>query len=420
MNKKISWLSFLSVFSLVACNKSNGPFKVTFDLCNADPNVVIEVNRGNKITNKPIASKYGCNFVSYKKDGRDFDFNNTLIKEDTVIKAHYKYDENILFTNRLSPEVRHDNANLRVMTYNLLTSIYDYHPRHHGYNEKNEKYAQGIDNGRDYQAFRTIMRYLPDVIGIQECDQTTDGGMPSGDYGWYEAFIKARNNPQFNSPYVIINENNRTPVKGNTLFSTIAYNPNKVTLDVDKDGNPCWGTKLSSYSDNDNCRYLTWAKFRINNTNKHFMVTSTHWNLKSTCSPETRVKQAKESATDTLAKQKEYGDIPVITTGDYNRNETEDPYKAFMSESGFNDSKYSSDKRGFTGISYHLGEGGESAPSCYYRTKQSLLCKDADAYISIDHLFTSQNVKCNYYDMIPELDALYSSDHMPSYVDVTI
>ena len=86
----------------------------------------------------------------------------------------------------------------------------------------------------------------------------------------------------------------------------------------------------------------------------------------------------------------------------------------------FNDSKYLATSRGFTGISYHIGEGNREAPEGNYRTKKSLLCKDPDAYISIDHLFLSQDIKCHYYDMIPELDALHSSDHMPSYIDVTI
>ena len=427
MNKRLSFLSFLALFSLVACSKpggNTGKVKVTFDLCNGDPNVVVDINKGSKITEQPTASKYGCNFLSYQKDKKDFDF-NTPINEDTVLKAHYEYNADELFKLRDNPEKRHDDtANLRVMSFNMLVSVYQetggVKPKHHGTDPTNAEYSKEIDDGRDYQAFRTIQRYLPDIIGIQECDETDDEKkrMPDKDYGWYEAFEKYQaKHSDFH--YKIINaDKHRTKIEDveHCVYSTIAYNTDKITLD-EESGEPCYGTRLSEFSDNDNCRYLTWAKFHTNDSSKHFIVTSTHWNLSRTCTEEARIAQARESALLTIGKQAHYSGIPVITTGDYNQKDFGKPYMAFLESSGYKDSKYDAAKRGFVNASYHLGEGVGKEN---YRTKGSVLRNNPDDTATIDHIFLSPNVKCHYYDIITEEDAVYSSDHLPSYVDVTI
>lgn len=123
-------------FVLTACNKSSNTFKVTFKFNNADPDVVMEVSKGNKITDPPIAKKYGCTFLNYRKGDTDFDL-NTSIYEDTTLSAHYVYNEDELFKNRDNPSIRKgEDANLRVMSFNLLSSVFDYHPYHHGYDEK--------------------------------------------------------------------------------------------------------------------------------------------------------------------------------------------------------------------------------------------------------------------------------------------
>lgn len=415
------FLSLVSLLSLASCNNSR--IRVIFKLNNGDADITMEINKGTTITTMPIANKYGCNFLSYQKDGSDFDFNNP-INEDMTLCAHYEYNRETLLAPRTHQNERHDSTtNLRIMTYNLLSSVFDYHPMHHGYNEKNEPYDEGVNDGRDVQAFKTIMCYMPDVIGLQECDLKGDvieeESMPANDTGWYNLFLAERTKTGSQFPYKIINEDKPKFDGTHTLFSTIAYNSNTIELETDEDGKECYGSRLSMYSDNDYCRALTWAVFHLKNDNsKKFMVTSTHWNLKSTCTPEDRVAQAKESALFTLTKQTDFGGIPVITTGDYNRDETTDPYAAFIATSQFKDSKYDATERGFVGISYHLGDGTEEGK--YYRTDETLLRKDPDAVASIDHLFLSKDVKCHYYDMVPERDALHSSDHMPSYIDITI
>ena len=78
----------------------------------------------------------------------------------------------------LNPATRVDGTNLRVMSFNMLVAYYDNHPKHHGYGPRNKPYSETEQpeegKGRDEQAFKTIKRYMPDVIGLQEIDQTSD------------------------------------------------------------------------------------------------------------------------------------------------------------------------------------------------------------------------------------------------------
>lgn len=389
---------------------------VTFQLNNAESDVVIKIPRNSIIQDAPSPESYGKIFLNWRLDDNDFDIKNTPITNDITLSAHYKYDRDFVFTKKLNAEVKKGDSNLRMMSYNLLASVWNNKPPHHGYGPTN---IETPNDGRDDQARDTIKRYQPDIIGLQECDQTSDNLIPDGDHGWYDYFHDQYEADSDEFPYIIINDDDRTfdaPGKGPyTLYSTIAYNSKTVELEE-------YGTYLSEYSDNDNCRYLTYGVFHLKNTDKKFVATSTHWNLNRP-PIEKRIHQAEESARLSLELQSKYN-CPVVSCGDYNNDESTEIYKAYMNVSNYYDTKYEAADRGLTAPTYHLGTGGgdkeDYTSEYWYRNEDTLRESQVDSYMSIDHIFASREFKVNYYDVISESRALYSSDHMPSYADLKL
>lgn len=422
IKKLVVILPLFILASAVGCaNKDK--VTVTLNFNNANPNQTITIDKGSTLNvEDPIKDR--CVFLWWKLGEKKFNL-LTPIQENITLNAHYHYDGEEIFKKRDNSESKHDTANLRVMSFNLLTSIYNNHPHHHGYNPINDPYPDRTDDGRDYQARDAIMHYLPDVVGLQECDQTSDE--PKIDAGWYD-FFKAQNEAG-NFPYKIINDANRSRDVGGgkikTIFSTLMYNSDTVEPESDT-----YETTLSKFSDNNNCRWLTCCVFHLkNDKTRRFIVTSTHWDLQST-GEEKRHKQAIESAELTLNYASKHDNLPVITTGDYNQTENSEEYKLFIANSGYSEGKYIATKRGLVTPTYHLGDGtGNSSDKTessknhwWYRNESTMLMRQhrADRIDTIDHLFISPNIKCCYYEVVSETSALYASDHMPSYVDVII
>lgn len=413
--------AFMPLIGLSGCKGDNEKVTVTLNLNNCEPNKTITIDKGSTLkVEEPFKDR--CNFLCWNLDGEEFDVSQP-INQDLKLDAHYEYDSETIFENKSNPEVRYDDTNLRVMSYNLLVRIYNNKPHHHGYQPINDPYAEGINDGRDFQARDTIMRYLPDVIGLQECDQTSDFGDET-DNGWYDFFDTIYNPTTF--PYKIINDDNRTGKSRKdedvTIFSTLMYNANTVEPEEDT-----FQTTLSHFSDNDNCRWLTCCVFHLkNDSSKRFIVTSTHWDLKES----DRVFQARESANLTNYYVRNHDNLPVIATGDYNELDGDEAYQIFDEVSGLKESKYVAKARGLCTYTYHLGDGtGDKSDTTessvnhwWYRDESTLLKRQdrADRVDCYDHLYISPDIICNYYDAITERRALYSSDHMPSYIDVTI
>lgn len=411
-------------FSILSC--STPQITVTFKLNNTKEDVVMKINRNSIIQNAPTPTSYHKVFSNWRIDDQDVDIARTLITKDTTLSAHYNFDYDKIYNNKDTEELRKKGtANLRIMSFNLLTSIYNNHPLHHGYGPDNKECE---NDGRDDQARDTIIRYQPDIIGFQECDQNSDCEATGlNDHGWYDYFKSEHEKSQENFPYVIINDNERTyQISGEsskkTIFSTIAYNTKTIAPELEN-GKPVWGTKLSLYSDNNNCRYLTYGVFHlVNNPSKKFVATSTHWNLSSSTMLR-RILQAKESADYSLFLKEKYN-CPVISCGDYNQDDFTEPYLAYLAESGFNDTKYNASEVGLLTPTYHLGTGKgtkeDYSSEYWYRTKETLRSNRSDIIETIDHIFASKELKIHYYDVISEERAMYASDHMPSYADLEL
>lgn len=427
---------------ITAC-ADNSKCTITIKLNNLLPDYQVTAYKNTKI-NLPTPTKERCIFQSWqivKEDGtkEDFDIQNTPVTGDITLSAHYKYDHEHMHDEKPDVDIRAEGTNLRVMSFNMLVGVYDNHPRHHGYGPRNEKYTTPpeIGNGRDEQAFRTIKRYKPDVIGLQEIDQTSDleAKDVKDDIGWYDAFKEANRQDTTNFPYKIVSDGARKRVVGDkgeqTVFSTIAYNTNVLEIAKDEQQHELWGTNLSRFYDNVNCRWLTWCVLQTKSEPaKKFLVTSTHWNLDRS-EKAGRLAQAAESAIWTTYQKQRFGDIPAISCGDYNKTELTPEYAEYLRVSGFQETKYTAKKHGFVGSTGHLGpEGFERyVPSRdadhpdskhWWRDESTVLDYRADSVVSIDHIFTSKEVVCNYYNVITETPVLYASDHFPSYADLTI
>lgn len=279
---------------------------------------------------------------------------------------------------------RAEGSDVRIMSFNVLS-------------DKAGNNAP-IAGGRGQQATDTILRYAPDVIGLQENSD-----------GWYEEFNDKCTN------YEYVNYDDRY-LKGIVNLSTLAYNTETVKL-VD------YGQQRYKNWDNAGGRIFTWALFVLkSDLSKMFMVTSTHWNLDQ----KTRIKQAKELADFIQSVKDSYDldDIAIFATGDYNSREGTTEYETFLRESGMTDSKYTAKESGLMCYTVHRGDGGGSEKdhnsSYWLRGPISFREKNTETIKSIDHIFTSGSVENLYHDTIIDEDALNASDHLPIFVDAKI
>lgn len=420
-NKLFLLVSTLPMF--LNCNNKTY-VTLTFDPKNGDPIKIIKLVKGTKATKIDNPTKKKCKFVDwYDNNNIKWDFDLNSINKDTVLAAKYEVGEDF-DKDEVEPEKKHENANLRVMSFNVLTEKYNNCPQHKGENEKNEK-----DNNcyRDRDMLETVDTYKPDVVGFQELDYIANNYINDANSDYVlvnkDKFVDDEN-PREVTEKPSTKKEQKDSSYYNAIFSTIAYNKNTVTLlDYELKYN-------AELSDNHDCRYLMLAAFKHNATDRKFIVTSTHWNLSSLTPKEKRegtdtlakkaeknLKQAKQSVTWTLDYQKRHGGIPVITTGDYNAREFRETYNAFLEGTNFQDTKYTAKSRGLVCDTSHIGNGNSYEPDRWYRGIISVNSGHVSKEISIDHIFASKSIVPIYYDTISTTKALNCSDHMPIYCD---
>lgn len=423
MNKRKLLLSLGTIPLLLNCTK-NVDIKVYFYAHNATPDLEVSIKANSKLTAPSKPTKKNCTFDGWFEGEDPWSFELNTFSKDTILNARYKINRDDFVKSEENPEARHNKGNLRIMSFNVLTEKYNNMPAHFGTDEFNvPRYLEY----RDRDMLDTVEEYQPDVIGFQELD-----------YVAYKYINEHSTNYELiNKDYIVDPENPRveTRTEGkkddpyfNAIFSTLAYNKNKVR-------------KLGDYqilyhgknADNHDCRYLTLQAFEQIKTNKKFIVTSTHWNLSSLTAKEKKegmslldkanknLKQAQESAKWTLKFQEINNGIPVITTGDYNARDFRETYKEFLKLTDFQDSKYTAKEIGLACDTSHIGHGEESTETSKWdRGITSVYSKHMNTCYSIDHIFASKNITPVYYDTISTTKALNCSDHMPIYADFII
>lgn len=350
---------------------------VVFDPQNGSEKITASALPGEKLTAPEPPQKRGCRFTGWYSDGKKWDFDKDVFAEPLTLSARYSFTSSFFEPDENAAE-RAEGATLRVMSFNMLCCDYDNKPP---------------VEGRDAAAFETILRYLPDVIGIQEIGAE-----------WYDAFEKRL--PE----YKIVTLGEKA-ADGKSVYSTVAYRAD--TVEVIRHG-----TQPLKKGD-EHIRCLTWALFKDKATGTRFTVTSTHWSL----TQEKREEQAVKCAAATRALGLFFR-APVISTGDFNANDGTVEINKFLQASRLADTKLAAKSRGLACNTYHLGDGTGSSDdhsSGYYALgRASFRTGKINTGLSIDHIFVSPDIATLYYDTVADSVSLEASDHCPIFADLAL
>lgn len=281
-------------------------------------------------------------------------YTNTIIMEKNLMEEFLAYDYQD--SNALA-----EDAEIRVMSFNLLTELWD---------------AKVPVEGRDVIVNDIINHYSPDVIGLQEVSDK-----------WH-----ARLQVLFGGKYIITDKQNG---KGKTNFSTLAYNVEKVEMLEH-------GVTVFSSGNDQRLRLATWGLFRQKDSGKKYIVMSTHWDLGKNA--EYQLVHSREMGK--LANHlKEQYSVPVITTGDYNSNEESEPYLNYVKITGFRDAKYNC-------AVLHR--------ECKTSHSLGTLPQMGSGLLSIDHIFGSEGVEFRLFNVLVDDFVCNASDHNPIYADIKL
>ncbi len=370
------------------------PIKVslTYDFNGAQDSVTRSVIAG-KTVDAPatpeynFTNKYGQTYNFVLEDWYNgetvWDFENDVVTVDTTLKAKWRLPDSFYEVDA-NAATRVAGTTIRAMSFNILADDWNNKPP--------------VDATRISQVVNTVTRYLPDVVGLQECDDE-----------WYAALNTNLTGYKFVN-YATASQNQ---LNNKTNYSPIMYNTS--VLEVVE-----WAQERLTTYDNAKCRIVTTAVFKIKATNKQFIFMSTHWNV----SDSGRVAQASETATIIKKWEKKYPSTPIAISGDFNANESEESITTFLSESGFLDTKETAETRGLVCRTIHRGNGMTNGgkdlnnPEHWYRGRISFTAEQVVATECIDHIFTSTSVKTLFYDTPLDDDSLNSSDHLPIYCDL--
>ena len=373
---------FLSFISLISSAFSiplgDRGVTVNYDYVNGQSVKSSQVFTGSLLIEPKTPQKRGLIFDGWYSGKKKWDFKNGIADKDIKLKAKWSFSETF-FDKDPNAGNRTEDSNLRVMSFNILSSEFNNKPK---------------ISGRDKLVLDILTRYKPDVVGVQESDP-----------GWYKVIKK-----NF-SDYRFANESNNK-INGVVNYTTILYNAKSISLLKCEQ-------KAYEVRDSEKCRNITWALFESKFTEEQFIVVSTHWEV----TQKKRKEEAKELAKVVKDLKKKY-DFPIFCTEDYNSNEKDDEYSIFIKNSGFEDAKYTSKSKGLVAATFHLGDGTGSEKdynSGYWKLgKESYRDDKINTINSIDHIFCSAGENILYYDTVADLSAMNASDHCPIYVDVKL
>lgn len=253
---------------------------------------------------------------------------------------------------------------IRVMSYNVL------HPGR-GYN------STGVEKpvkDRSPAFLALIEKYAPDVIGLQEAHND-----------WHSAIYQ---NLVEDGPY-------EQTCNGdiNFLRTTLVYNDETLEL---------LESEVLYIESKSDMRIVDFALFQHRASQKKFVVFNTHPSNKAA-----KIENHYNIVLDLVStKMKDYPDLPVIMTGDYNASESSPLYSTLMSTLNVTDAKYAAEELIHScGTFFKGGWGGEI---------------DSNTKAAIDHIFINDKVQSNTFSVITDCDVEKISDHLPIYADVTL
>ncbi len=264
-------------------------------------------------------------------------------------------------------------ANYRIMTWNLGCMV-------------------SADKNGEAECIDIIIRYLPDIIGLQECNSEVHtkvlGNLPD-----FYAFANKKHN---NSSTV-----NYTPIMYNTQLFKL------VKSDVVWLRGRYTGTNTKSLSwavleDNDGVKFalINYHGAVCSNSYKGFEnLTSAQLSEQATTWKLDNVVQVLEVKQAIVA---EFGNIPIMVSGDNNFNSSSQPYKNLAAD-GFTDAELTARIERMTG----------------YKTSYSYGNVPGEG-LSIDHVFGINGVDFVAHGIVRGDDVWKASDHCPVFVDFNL
>ena len=267
-------------------------------------------------------------------------------------------------------------ADIRVMTFNILGT--------------SENFAE-----RKKYEVQAILDHLPDVIGFQEAspDTHTQVLFNTSVKKYYEINAKYHaNNSTANYTPILFLKDKYKLIEGGVEF-------------------------LRSRYERTNTKSLSWAVLEVKETGKRFIVANLHgalWVSNSYILPEGetdatmvakavlwRVDNAKQMLEKIDELKAKYGDLPVVTTGDYNFTSSTDAYKTIIA-GGLVSSQEKASISATKGIKSTHAVG--SAPA---------------SGSNIDHIFYNESgFSALKYVISTRPDDLKASDHCPVFADL--
>lgn len=287
-----------------------------------------------------------------------------LLLEDHKEKV-IPYDREIDLTNpgealfnRESVAERTPGSNLRILSFNILATVWNHRPQ---------------VPPRAGEIIKFIREISPDAIGLQEVD---------------EKWMKALKNSL--SPYKFVSVKTVSPkitVMGNLLYNSAKYR--EIT-----------GGHLPYFSRKDPqiwCFY--WVMLEELTTGKRFIIANTHWALTIPL----RLQIAEKMSGFIKELEKKYH-LPVICTGDYNSNMESRELQLFLEKSDMLDAVSTA----------HCTENKDLASSFYIKYFSAPFRGEKK---HIDHVIATRDLTPLSARLVLDKKLLNSSDHLPLVVD---
>lgn len=263
-----------------------------------------------------------------------------------------------------------EEASYRIMTWNL-----------------------GCDVGVANDAITVILKYLPDILCLQETNKASHQKVVQQLPDYFKVATEFHSN---GSTYV---------------YTPIVYNDELFTL---KDADVEW---LDGRYTGTNTKSLAWAVFEDKQSGETFAVINFHG---AVCSADYKgfenltsaernaqalawridnVRQILERKDEIIKK---HGNIPTMVTGDCNFKINSEPYTN-LTNAGFVDAEFSARISKVTGYTTSFSYGSTF--------------KSGD---SIDHIFQLNDIDFVVHNIVRDSEVLTASDHCPVYTDFNI
>jgi endonuclease/exonuclease/phosphatase family metal-dependent hydrolase len=247
------------------------------------------------------------------------------------------------------------------------------------YNIRLDVASDGINqwSNRTEKLPALIQKYDPDLIGLQEAMHHQLIGILKSlpQYGYIGV---ARDDGKEKGEYSAI-------LYRKDRFEVLWQKTTWLSETPDVPGSKSWDAAIT--------RVLTRGKFKDKKTNKEFLYYNTHFDHIG--------KEARKNSAGIIIKAikgENENNLPVLVTGDFNSQISEDPYKTIATSSVVVDARPVDSTQG-TFCTFSV-----NGPPCTL----------------IDYIFHSKNVKKTGYKVITDNDGThYPSDHLPVLAEFT-